>query len=71
MVVSSISGTTRDSIDTPFAYEGKDYVLIDTAGIRRKSQIEDYSIESYSVLRSIESIRRSDVVIFALRKGIA
>ncbi|HAJ77624.1 MAG TPA: ribosome biogenesis GTPase Der [Clostridiales bacterium] len=63
MVVSNIAGTTRDAIDTPFTYEGKDCVLIDTAGIRRKRSIELESVESYSVLRSMEAIRRADVVI--------
>ena len=63
MVVSNVAGTTRDAIDTPFTYEGKDCVLIDTAGIRRKRSIELESVESYSVLRSMEAIRRADVVI--------
>ena len=63
MVVSNVAGTTRDAIDTPFTYEGKECVLIDTAGIRRKRSIELESVESYSVLRSMEAIRRSDVVI--------
>lgn len=63
MVVSSVAGTTRDAIDTPFEYDGKKCVLIDTAGIRRKRSIELESIESYSVLRSIEAIRRCDVAV--------
>lgn len=63
MVVSNVAGTTRDAIDTPFTYEGRECVLIDTAGIRRKRSIELESVESYSVLRSMEAIRRSDVVI--------
>ena len=63
MVVSNVAGTTRDAIDTPFTYEGKECILIDTAGIRRKRSIELESVESYSVLRSMEAIRRSDVVI--------
>ena len=66
MVVSDIAGTTRDAIDSPFRYDGKEYILIDTAGMRRKSQIESESVEAYSVLRAIESIRRSDVVLFVL-----
>lgn len=66
MVVSNIAGTTRDAIDTPFKYEGQDFVVIDTAGMRRKSQIEEDSVESYSVLRAIESVRRADVVLFVL-----
>ena len=63
MVVSNVAGTTRDAIDTPFTYDGKECVLIDTAGIRRKRSIELESVESYSVLRSMEAIRRSDVVV--------
>ena len=63
MVVSNVAGTTRDAIDTPFVYDGKECVLIDTAGIRRKRSIELESVESYSVLRSMEAIRRSDVVV--------
>lgn len=66
MVVASIAGTTRDAIDTPFKYDGKDFVIIDTAGMRKKSQIESDSIESYSVLRAIEAIRRSDVVLIVV-----
>jgi GTP-binding protein len=63
VVVSSVAGTTRDAIDTPFVYDGKQCVLIDTAGMRRKRGIEMESVESYSVLRSIEAIRRADVVV--------
>ncbi len=63
MVVSNVAGTTRDAIDTPFVYDGRECVLIDTAGIRRKRSIELESVESYSVLRSMEAIRRADVVV--------
>lgn len=66
MVVSNVAGTTRDAIDTPFSYDGKECVLIDTAGIRRKRSIELASVESYSVLRSMEAIRRADVVVVVL-----
>ena len=66
LVVSSIAGTTRDAIDTPFRYNNKDYVLIDTAGLRKKNAIEDSSIERYSVLRSIEAIKRADVVLIVI-----
>ena len=66
MVVSSVAGTTRDAIDTPFEYAGKNCVLIDTAVIRRKRSIELESIESYSVLRAIEAIRRCDVAVIVL-----
>lgn len=60
-IVSDIAGTTRDSIDTPFERNGKKYILIDTAGMRRKRAIEDASIERYSVIRSLAAVRRSDV----------
>ena len=63
LVVSKIAGTTRDAIDTPFRYNGKDYVLIDTAGMRKKSAIEPTSVERYSVLRTIEAVRRADIVL--------
>lgn len=64
MVVSNVAGTTRDSIEIPFNYDNKAYTLIDTAGMRKKSQIEADTIESYSVFRTLESVRRADVVIF-------
>ena len=63
VVVSNVAGTTRDAIDTPFYYNGKKYILIDTAGIRRKRGIELSSVESYSVIRSMEAIKRADVVL--------
>lgn len=65
VIVSDIAGTTRDSIDTPFAWEGEDYILIDTAGIRRQSRINEY-VEKYSVIRAIAAIERSDVCILMI-----
>ncbi len=65
-IVSDIPGTTRDSIDSPFRWNGKDYVLVDTAGIRRKRAIEDESIERYSVIRSLGAIRRADVALIVV-----
>ncbi|MBQ8654621.1 MAG: ribosome biogenesis GTPase Der [Clostridia bacterium] len=66
-MVSDIAGTTRDAIDTRFtASNGTEYNIIDTAGIRRKSQIEDESLERYSVLRSIAAIRRCDVALLLI-----
>ena len=65
-IVSNIPGTTRDAIDTPFTFNGKDYVLIDTAGIRRKKSIDSGSLERYSVIRSLDAIRRADVVLVVL-----
>ncbi|WP_156285985.1 ribosome biogenesis GTPase Der [Oceanivirga salmonicida] len=64
-IVSDIAGTTRDSIDTNFRYKETAYTLIDTAGIRRKSKIED-SIEYYSVLRAVKAIDRADVCVLML-----
>ena len=60
VIVSPIAGTTRDSIDTPFTFEGEDYLLIDTAGIRRKSKVS-HDIEKFSVLRAVAAIERCDV----------
>ena len=63
VVVSNVAGTTRDAIDTPFRYNKKDFVLIDTAGLRRQRSVEKESVESYSALRSMEAIKRADVVL--------
>lgn len=65
-IVSDIPGTTRDAIDTPFSHNGVNYVLVDTAGIRRKRSIEDESIERYSVIRSLSSVRRADIVLIVV-----
>lgn len=64
-IVSNIEGTTRDAIDTPFKREGKDYVVIDTAGIRKRGKVYE-NIEKYSVLRAMSAIERSDVVLVVL-----
>ena len=71
VIVSNIEGTTRDAIDTPFVYNGQDYVVIDTAGIRKKGKVYE-NIEKYSVLRALNAIERSDVVLFVIdgEKGI-
>lgn len=61
VIVSNIAGTTRDAIDTPFAIGDKNYRIIDTAGIRKKSKVEE-DVEYYSVIRSIDAMRRADVV---------
>ena len=62
-IVSDIPGTTRDAIDSVFYRDGKKYVLTDTAGMRKKARIEDESIERYSVIRSLASVRRANVVV--------
>ena len=64
-IVSDIAGTTRDAIDTPITVDGKKYVLIDTAGIRKKKAI-DADLEYYSVLRSFGAIRRADVCLIVI-----
>lgn len=65
VIVSPIAGTTRDSIDTPFEFEGSDYTLIDTAGLRKRSKVYD-SIEKFSVIRAIAAIERCDVCILMI-----
>lgn len=71
VIVSEIAGTTRDSIDSPFERDGVSYVLIDTAGIRRKSKVTE-DIERYSVIRAIAAIERCDVCLLMVdaREGI-
>lgn len=64
-IVSDIAGTTRDTIDSALKYDGEMYTLIDTAGIRRKSKVED-DIEYYSVLRAMKAIKRADVCVLML-----
>ena len=62
VVVSAEPGTTRDAIDTRFSYQGRDYVLVDTAGIRAKGRL-GRSVERYSVSRALAAVRRADVVL--------
>ncbi|MCR5219638.1 MAG: ribosome biogenesis GTPase Der [bacterium] len=71
-LVSPIAGTTRDSIDTPFNYNGRRYLLIDTAGIRRKAKVDE-KLEKISVLQAIKAISRAHVVIVTLdaERGVA
>lgn len=64
-IVSDIPGTTRDAIDTPIEINGQKYIIIDTAGIRRKSRISD-SLERYSVIRALSAIRRCDVALIII-----
>ncbi len=68
-IVSNIAGTTRDAIDVPIEYEGEKFILVDTAGIRRKSRIDDETIERYSVMRSLGAIRKCDVCVVVLDAG--
>jgi GTP-binding protein len=65
LIVSPVAGTTRDSVDVSFVREGTRYVFVDTAGIRRRTRIED-DLEHYSVIRALQAARRADVVVFVL-----
>ncbi len=65
VIVSPIAGTTRDSIDTPFERNGRKYILIDTAGIRRKSKVNE-DIERYSVIRAVAAVERCDVALLMI-----
>ena len=64
-IVSNVSGTTRDAVDTPFTYNKRDFVVIDTAGIRKQGKIYE-NVERYSVLRALKAIDRSDVCLIVL-----
>lgn len=65
VIVSDIEGTTRDAIDSVFRHEGSDYVVIDTAGIRKKGKVYE-NIEKYAVLRALQAIERADVILFVI-----
>ena len=62
VIVSDIAGTTRDAVDTKVKWQGKDYIFIDTAGLRRKGKVKE-EIERYSVIRTVTAVERADVVI--------
>lgn len=65
VIVSDVAGTTRDAIDTAFEWDGVKYNIIDTAGIRKKSAVDE-GIEQYSVMRSLAAIRRADVAVIVI-----
>ncbi|EIA7387653.1 ribosome biogenesis GTPase Der [Listeria monocytogenes] len=65
VIVSDIAGTTRDAIDTTYTFDGQDYVMIDTAGMRKRGKVYE-STEKYSVLRAMRVIERSDVVLVVI-----
>ncbi|MGL5694985.1 MAG: ribosome biogenesis GTPase Der [Peptostreptococcaceae bacterium] len=65
VIVSPIAGTTRDAVDTYFEKDGQEFLLIDTAGIRRKSKVYE-TVEKYSVLRSMSAVERADVVLIVI-----
>lgn len=65
VIVSPIAGTTRDAIDTKFTAYGRDYVVIDTAGLRKRGKVWE-NTEKYSVIRTVDAVNRSDVVLLVL-----
>jgi len=65
LIVSDIAGTTRDAVDTEITYNGKEYIFIDTAGLRRKNKIKE-ELEHYMIIRSVGAIERSDVVVLVI-----
>ena len=65
VIVSDIAGTTRDAIDTPVVYNKKEYVFIDTAGLRRKNKIKE-EIERYSIIRTVAAVERADIVVIVI-----
>ena len=71
-IVSDIAGTTRDAIDTPLKRNGREYILIDTAGLRRKSKIHE-DLERYSIIRTVTAVERADVVVMVIdaAEGVA
>ena len=64
-IVSPVAGTTRDAIDTPFTYHGEEYVVIDTAGMRKRGRVYE-NVEKYSLLRALKAIDRSDVCLLVI-----
>ena len=72
VIVSNIEGTTRDAIDTPLKRNGREYILIDTAGLRRKSKIHE-DLERYSIIRTVTAVERADVVVMVIdaAEGVA
>ena len=65
VIVSDIAGTTRDAIDTDIVYNGKEYVFIDTAGLRRKNKVKE-ELERYSIIRTVTAVERADVVLMVI-----
>ena len=65
VIVSDIAGTTRDAIDTDIVHNGKEYVFIDTAGLRRKNKIKE-ELERYSIIRTVTAVERADVVLVVI-----
>ncbi len=65
LIVSDIAGTTRDAVDTEVTYQGREYVFIDTAGIRRKNKVKE-DLEHYMIIRTVGAVERADVVVLVI-----
>ena len=65
VIVSDVAGTTRDAIDTEIVHNGKEYIFIDTAGLRRKNKIKE-ELERYSIIRTVTAVERADVVLMVI-----
>lgn len=65
LIVSDIAGTTRDAVDTPVTHNGKEYVFIDTAGLRRKNKIKE-ELERYMIVRTVSAVERADIVVLLI-----
>ena len=65
VIVSDIAGTTRDAVDTEIVHDGKEYIFIDTAGLRRKNKIKE-ELERYSIIRTVTAVERADVVLMVI-----
>lgn len=65
LIVSDIAGTTRDAVDTPVKHNGKEYVFIDTAGLRRKNKIKE-ELERYMIVRTVSAVERADIVVLMI-----
>lgn len=65
VIVSDIAGTTRDAVDTDIVYNGKEYIFIDTAGLRRKNKIKE-ELERYSIIRTVTAVERADIVVMVI-----
>ncbi len=65
LIVSDIAGTTRDAVDTEIVYNGKEYVFIDTAGLRRKNKIKE-ELERYMIIRTVSAVERADIVVLVI-----
>lgn len=65
LIVSDIAGTTRDAVDTEIVHNGKEYVFIDTAGLRRKNKIKE-ALEHYMIVRAVSAVERADIVVLVI-----